>query len=73
MDMDVINVAIYVCASLGGILLFLCIILATFFVWSLCSRHCGRGSRQYVIVPAEQTAQNGQIVLRKFSTEGKIC
>ena len=72
MDMELINVAIYICASLGGVLLLLCIILAAFFVYNYCNKHFGN-SRQYVIVPAENGTPNGQIVLRKFSTEGKIC
>ena len=73
MDMDLINVIIYVCASLGGVLLLLCIILASFFIYSYCKKHfCpGLSHRQYVIVPTEHTSGNGQIVLKKFSSEGK--
>ena len=73
MDMDLINVIIYVCASLGGVLLLLCIILASFFVYSFCKKHfCpGISHREYVIVPTEQNGVNGQIVLKKFSSEGK--
>lgn len=68
-----IDIAIYVCASLGGILLLLCIIIAAFFIYGYCIKHFSRVSpRQYVIVPTHQgpeDQQNGQIVLRKFSTE----
>ena len=75
MDINLINIIIYVCASLGGVLLLLCIILASFFVYNLCVKCFGInrvGRQQYVIVPTENTnGQNGQIVLRKFSTEGK--
>ena len=71
--MDLINVIIYVCASLGGVLLLLCIILASFFIYSYCKKHfCpGLSHRQYVIVPTEHTSGNGQIVLKKFSSECK--
>ena len=73
MDMNLINIIIYVCASLGGVLLLLCIILASFFVYNLCVKYFGIGRigrQQYVIVPTENTnGPNGQIVLRKFSTE----
>ena len=76
MDMDLINVIIYVCASLGGVLLLLCIILASFFICGFCKKHCcptgGIIQRQYVIVPTEQTGTNGQIVLKKFSSEGTM-
>ena len=58
---------------LGGVLLLLCIILASFFLYSFCKKHfCpGISHREYVIVPTEHTATNGQIVLKKFSSEGK--
>ena len=75
MDLDLINVITYVCAALGGVLLLLCIILAAFFVYSACKKHFCPGSlsAEYVIVPTEQNGQHGaqQIVLRKFSNEGK--
>ena len=77
MDINLINIIIYVCASLGGVLLLLCIILASFFLYNVCVKYFGIGiigRQQYVIVPTENTnGQNGQIVLRKFSTEGKDC
>merc|ERR1712008_640597 len=59
--------------STWGVLLLLCIILASFFLYNVCVKYFGIGRigrQQYLIVPTENTnGQNGQIVLRKFSTE----
>ena len=69
MDLDAITIITYVCAGLGGVLLFLCIILACFFLYIQIKKYCfeedgenrfrsfsNRGN--YRIVPAE----NGQLL-----------
>ena len=43
MDINLINIIIYVCASLGGVLLLLCIILASFFLYNVCVKYFGIG------------------------------
>ncbi len=78
MDLEVIEIVTYICAILGGILLLLCIILAAFFIYGFCKKHFGcdpllfESNNRYVIVPSENNAENGQIILRKYSSEGII-
>lgn len=72
-SLDWINLITYICAVLGGILLFLCIILACFFIYFQCRRlrreDQGVGQqRQYVIVPSGEhprILENGHAQSRK--------
>ena len=84
--MDPITVITYICACLGGILLFLCIILAGFLLASYCKKegylqgnYLSRNTAQsilgqrYIIVSPEDhdLKEDGNVLLQRY--DGKVC
>ena len=77
--MDPITIITYICACLGGILLFLCIILAGFLVASYCKKHVhyqgghfhrntAQNSQRYIIVSPEDhdLKEDGNVLLQRY-------
>lgn len=52
--MDTISLITFICGVLGGILLLLCVILVSFFIYTMCRKHCFPGIGQYSVVPAAE-------------------
>ena len=51
MNLELIEIITYTCAGLGGVLLFLCIILASFIIYGFCKRYCSKQTQRYSVVP----------------------
>ena len=79
--MDPITIITYICACLGGILLFLCIILAGFLLASYCrktyvqyqgggyfQRNTTQNSQRYIIVSPEEhdLKEDGNVLLQRY-------
>ena len=63
--LDLITVVTYVCAILGGILLFICVLLALFILYLQCKNHLRERESSYVVVPRGDptpiNAENGTV------------